>query len=757
MGWFAVAFLIGHCCVHFLPELPEISYALVLLIAITLAAAMRSILLIALALGIAWAWANAAARMSGDLPGRLEGVDLIVQGHIRSLPETDGSAVQFVFDVTAAEPGVPDRVRLAWYEAPLVPQVGEAWQFVVRLKKRNGFANPGGFDYEAHLLRAGIGATGYVRTDERNRRLAPPSARYAITRVRAWIAERMAAAMSDRSMLGVLQGLAIGDTREMSAEQWKVFAATGTTHLMAISGLHITMIATLAAWLGGGIVRLPNAQARGWCAVHGRVVAGACAAIVYCLLAGLSIPTQRTLIMLCIYFGARVVRRELPIAHSLGLAAIGVLLVDPFAPLTAGAWLSFGAVAAILLATSGRLCTDGIVRGFTRVQLAITVGLLPLLASAFGSLSLISPLANAVAVPFFTLIVVPLVLLGALGAALAPAIGSIPLDLATLLLQALWVPLRWLADQPGAVWYFAALPSWSLLALTLGAGLLVLPGLWLSRVLGTVLCLQALVVQPPRPEEGQFELAVLDVGQGLATVVRTREHALVYDAGPAFQSGRDAAELAVLPYLRSRGMREIHMLVVSHGDLDHQGGVPTLLHALPPARSLAGPSVSLAMPRRVTCLAGQRWSWDGVQFDVLHPQSRIGMSENDSSCVIRIEGKWGSALLTGDIEQEGERAVLQRGVDRVDLAVVAHHGSRTSSTPELVERLSPRLAIFSVGYLNRWGLPKADVVERWRRSGARTLTTARSGAIEISFARFGAIEVREYRRSSRRYWFRTEE
>lgn len=759
MGRFAIAFLIGHCCIHVLPDLPDVSYALVLLVGITLAALLRSPILIALALGIAWAWANAAARLSEDLPTDLEGVDLIVQGYVQSLPEREGSTVQFAFDVTVADERVPARLRLAWYDAPVVPAIGEAWEFVVRLKKRNGFANPGGFDYEAYLFRAGVGATGYVRADERNRCVAEASNRYLVTRARAWLADRMAHAVNEPTMLGVLQGLAIGDTREMTAEQWKVFAATGTTHLMAISGLHITMVAALASWLGGGIVRWRYAQARGLCAVHGQVIAGGCAAIVYSLLAGLSIPTQRTLIMLCIYFAARIARRQLSFAHSFGLAVIGVLMIDPFAPLAPGAWLSFGAVGAILMSISGRLTREHAVRGFTRVQLAITVGLLPLLLVAFGSLSLISPLANAAAVPLFTLVIVPLVLMGALGASFAPVIGSVPLDLATMLLKLMWIPMQWLADQPESVWYFPSVSPLAFGALVLGAGLLVVPGIWTSRLLGALLCAQAFISPVPRPENGEFQLTVLDVGQGLATVVRTREHVLVYDAGPAFRSGRDAAEFAILPYLRANGVRRLDMLMVSHGDLDHQGGAQTMLDAFAPREVKVGPSVStdLSRHRHTKCEAGQQWTWDAVRFEVLHPGADSVAGENDSSCVVRIQGRSGSALLTGDIEREGERALLERGLESVDLVIAPHHGSRTSSTAEFVATAASQVVVFSVGYRNRWGLPKSDVVERWRGSGAQTLMTDRSGAIEISFLPSGAMEIREYRRASRRYWFRTSE
>lgn len=750
-----LAFLLGHCCVHSLAELPSPRLWVSVLIAATLlAAAARCALAVSFLAGVMWAWTHGALRLADDLPVHLEGQELLVRGHIASLPDSRAADPQFLFDVSAPRAGVPRRVRLAWYRAPLRPQAGERWQLVVKLKRRNGFVNPGGFDFEGHLFREGIGAAGYVRDDSRNLRLESGSARHAVTRIRAWIALRMEQAVPATPMLGVLQGLAVGDAQKVTPAQWRVFAATGTTHLMAISGLHITMLAALAAWFGGGIVRWRNAQARGWTAMHGRVIAGAGAAIAYSILAGLSIPTQRTLIMLCMYFAMRWQRRELPVAHALGVALIAILLVDPFAPLAAGAWLSFGAVAIILLVTSGRLVQDGVVRGFVRIQTAITVGLAPLLLVAFGGVSLLSPLANAVAVPLFTLLVVPGVLAGALAAAVHPTVGALVLWVPAQLLDWIWTLFVWLAEQPLALWYVAQPSGSALTAMIIGAALLLLPGIWPTRAVGVLLCLPVLLNRPAVPAVGNFDLALLDVGQGLSVVVRTRSHVLVYDAGPSFRSGRDAAELALLPYLRHRGVRRLDRVVISHGDLDHSGGLRSLLASMPVQRLLAGPSVQ-PLPREATlCRSGQHWTWDGVLFEVLHPPHVAYERDNDSSCVVRVQGLGGSAVLTGDIEAAAEAELQRRGLARTDVVIVPHHGSRTSSSAALVAALQPRFALASVGYRNRWDLPKAEVVERWRAVGARTLTTAASGAIEIEFESGEPPRVREYRRSHRKYWNR---
>jgi competence protein ComEC len=755
MGAIALAFLAGDCGVHLWPWLPALHWALLIVPVVVVALTSRQrplYWLAAASCGVVWAWSHAALRLASDLPTELEGRDVLLRGFIASLPDSDPDP-QFVFHVIEGQPGVPARVRLTWYRAPERPRVGEQWQLMVRLKRRNGFANPGGFDYEGHLFRDGIGATGYVREDDRNRRLQSASLRYAVDEVRGWIGGRIAAAVGDEPMLGVLQGLAIGDARAMSTQQWRVFSATGTTHLMAISGLHIGMIAMAAAWCGGFIVRSRRAQRLGWTAMHGQVIAGMSVAFIYSVLTGLSVPTQRTLIMLCIYFALRWYRRTLAFGQSLSLALIVVLILDPFAPLAVGAWLSFGAVVVLVVALSGRIGRDGAIANFARVQLAATIGLVPLLLASFGALSLVSPLANLIAVPLFTLLVVPSVLIGTLAASIHPMPGAVLLKVPVALLNGSWPMFQWLADRSMSVWY-APEPSWPVFAaLVCGVLFLILPAIWPVRVVGLLLCLPIVCYRAPTPASGTFELTVLDVGQGAAAVVRTHSHVLLYDTGPAFQSGRSAAELAVLPFLRHKGVHQLDMLLISHGDQDHSGGLPAVLANLPVRTLMLGPSVQDTSRAQVRCERGQRWTWDGVSFTVLHPQASAERSRNDSSCVVLIRGRDGTTLLTGDIEVDAERELLEHGVPRVDVVVAPHHGSGTSSSSLFVAATRPDVTIFSTGYRNRWGMPRADVVERWQKAGARTFDTSVSGAITATFAA-GKVQVREQRHTRRRYWSR---
>jgi competence protein ComEC len=728
-------------------------YGLLLCAMFLAACVARSSIAATVLIGIAWTWGHAQVRLNDDLPTALEGQDLIVTGYIASLLDARDTDPQFDFDViSASDARVSPKLRLAWYDATIKPNAGETWQFVVRLKRRNGFANPGGFDYEGYLFRQGIGATGYIRDDERNEKLSEPSARYVVLRIRAWLATRIAESVPDSKMLGVLQGLAVGDTQSMLPEQWRVFTATGTSHLMAISGLHISMVAALAAMLGRLIVRIPRAQQLRVTAVHGQAIAGSIAAISYSLLAGMSLPTQRTLVMLCIYFVARALRREVGVGNALGLALVGVLVLDPFAALSIGAWLSFGAVAIIVLAMNGRMKRDGAISGFARVQWAVTLGLLPILVVAFGSVSLISPLANAIAVPLFTLILTPLVLVGTACASVSIELGRVVLNLASQVLAACWPALEWLAAQPLAMWYLPEMSAGRYALLAIGALLFVLPCALPLRIAALFLCVPALTFRPASPSIGDYELTVLDVGQGLSIVVRTHSHTLVYDAGPAFRTGRDTGELVVLPFLRNRGVKSLDRLMISHGDLDHQGGMQSVLNGMPTHSVIVGPSVHAPSVRSQPCIAGQTWSWDDVSFEIVHPLSGASAKDNDTSCVLRISARAGSTLVTGDIEADGEQDIVARDPRSADIVVIAHHGSRTSSIDEFVRMTQPSLGLVSAGYRNRWNFPKADVVQRWRDAGAQVISTIDSGAIDVSVSSETGISVRHYRLDHHRYW-----
>jgi competence protein ComEC len=770
----AIAFLAGHCAIHALPKLPPLwPWAILPVTALAIVWCVRGSrrprlrrylaadCIAALLLGVLWAWSHAAWRLAEQLPAdRLtqgtSTLDTEVRGYISSLVDVDDSGVGFTLEVRDADSPTPSRIELTWYDTAERPAPGELWRLRVRLKAPRGFANPGGADYTAALFRGGIGATGYVRDTKRdigrNVRLQSAGWRSLILRTRGMLAQKLAAALPQSPMLGVVQGLAVGDTQRISSVQWRVFANTGTTHLMAISGLHIGMVAALMAWLAGRIARRLPLQRQRIAVNDVQSIVGMLAALAYSALAGLSVPTQRTLVMLLVYFSTQLLRRQIGVTRGLSIALIGVLLVDPFAPLSPGFWLSFGAVAAIFLATSGRLMRSHWAGEYLHLQGVVTVGLLPFLIGSFGSVSLISPLVNLVAIPFFTFLIVPVVLAGTLLLTVNESLGGYVVRAGAQLLEWSWPVFDWASGLPMAMWHLPQLPLLTAGLMLVGCLIIVAPGVIATRIAGGMLCLPALLWAPPRPNAGGFELAVLDVGQGLAVVVTTHSHVLVYDTGPSFRSGRDTGELVVLPYLYSRGVHSIDMLMLTHGDNDHVGGAQSVLAGLTTQRVLAGPSVHLPSHLEL-CSQGQQWRWDGVIFRVLHPTPADATEENNSSCVLRIEGSGGAVLLLGDIEHEIEaRLNTNHLVERADVVVVPHHGSNTSSTQFLTQASAPQFALISAGYGNRWGFPKQQVVDRWHEVGAQTLKTANSGAIEITIDSTGLKPPREYRLTHGAYW-----
>ncbi len=760
----ALSFLAGDCLVQLLPALPSLwPWSFVVGGLLVISALIRWPVAVWGLAGFAWAWSHAALLLARDLPSALEGKDLEVRGFVASLPESIPRGSRFLLDllpqrVNVADP-LPRRLELTWYDATAQPAAGELWKFTVRLRRRRGFANPGGYDYEAQLFREGIGATGYIREAGENRRLSAPGFRYPVLRLRGFLAQRLEQALPDSPMLGIVQGLAVGEQQQMTPEQWRVFAATGTSHLLAISGLHIAMVAALSAALGGLAIRLPRMQQRRFTASDGRAVGCILGAVVYTALAGFGVPAQRTLVMLCIYCGARLLRRELKVTQGLALSLFAVLLLDPFAPLSIGAWLSFGAVGAILWLLAGRLHAGRRsnlrqrLLEFLKVQWAVTIGLFPLLLLSFGAVSLVSPLVNLVAIPFFTLLIVPAVLLGTAAMLLWAPLGGLLLSWTAGLLEAVWPWFAFSASFEHSVWHLPQAPAWASMLLLVGACVIIAPGFLATRVAGMLLCLPALLWRPDPVGESAFRLTLLDVGQGLAVVVQTRTHTLLYYAGPAFQSGRDTGEMVVLPFVHALGVRRIDTAIVSHGDLDHVGGMASVLAGMRVDRVLASPSVHLKDFRPVPCLKGMHWQWDGVEFALLHPAEGDGpQSDNNASCVLRIEGRGGSALLLGDIERAGEQELVEAGLAPTSIVVAAHHGSRTSSTAPLVEGVQARYVLFGTGYRNRRGFPRPEVLERWREAGAVTYTTAASGAIEV-VVQAASIEVpRAYREHYRRYW-----
>ncbi len=709
--------------------------------------------------GFLWALLQASWMAGGVLPEHLQGVDLELEGTIASLVERDSRRARFRFLVERVihgeqEYNTPRQVLLSWYGRAPELGVGERWRLTVRLKRPHGFMNPGGFDYEKWLFQQRIGATGYVRPKSPQIFLASPWYSHPVDRLRSHLRREIAQHLDEHPFTGMITALAIGERSAIGERQWEVLTATGTNHLMAISGLHIGLVAGLLflagrriwSWLGRAPLLLPAPRAAALFALLG--------AAAYAALAGFSIPTQRALIMVAVVMAALLLQRQVGPTHGLLLALLGVLLLDPMAVVTVGFWLSFGAVAVILYGLGGRLHGSAGWRQWGRVQWVVALGLLPLLAFAFQQAPLLSPVANLAAVPWVSLAVVPLTLLGALCLLLYPPLGGWLLQLAADLLGWLWPILEWLAGLDFARWQPNGEPSlWAVLAAMLGILWMLAPRGMPARWVG-VLWLAPLVLAPPqRPAHGEAWFTLLDVGQGLAAVVQTRNHTLVYDTGPRFSPRFDTGKAVLVPFLRSAGVRELDMLVVGHGDNDHIGGVESLLRSYPARRLLS------AVPERVgggtePCRRGERWSWDGVRFHMLHPGPEGGGGGNNASCVLRVESDGGALLLTGDIERRAERELLATAPSRLaaEILVAPHHGSKTSSQARFIAAVDPDYVLFPVGYRNRFSHPHPKVVQRYREMGVRMLDSASHGAIRFRLAREGVSAPLSYRLLARRYW-----
>jgi competence protein ComEC len=759
----AAGLLAGSCAVLSLPQAPPVVWVWSVLGTAVLAAALaRRGWLLGPGLGF---WLTAMQLQSGldqRLDPALEGQPLRVRGVVSSVPQGTLAALKFRFSPERhpAEPALPSLLELTWYDAPSRVQAAETLELEVKLRRPRGFANPGGHDNEARMLRSGVGASGYVRHGER---LGLPSTgpfHYPVLRARARIALLIGGALEGRPAAGIVAGLSVGLQDALSREQWQVLARSGTSHLMAISGLHIAMVGAVFAWLGAALQRLRQRCGATRPQRDAAVVAGLLASLGYSLLAGWSVPTQRTMVMIACGAIALLLRRRVGVADGLGLCVVAVLLLDPLAPLAPGFWLSFGAVAVILYGATGHVRSPGWLRSYLHVQWVITLGLLPVLTGSFGAVSLVSAVVNLYAIPLYTLMIVPAVLVSCAVALVSSEAGRLLLDWTGRLIEFSWPLLEVPAAWPLATWSMPALEPAAWVALVAGTLAAISPLPRAGRIAGGVLLVTACFWRPAPIATGAARLTVLDVGQGLAVVVETRRHTLVYDAGPSFRTGSDTGQLVVAPYLKARAIRRLDRLAVSHDDDDHKGGAVSVLAQVPTGVLTLGPSLSesfargSAVDRRESCRDDESWTWDGVEFRWLHPAATPYERDNDSSCVLLVRAGGHAALITGDVEAAAERDMVREGrVPHADIVVVPHHGSRTSSTQGFVDATGPRWAVYAVGHRNRWNFPVQRVVERWEQGGATGVLTSRSGAITFDLVPGQALgPPAEWRRDQPRPW-----
>lgn len=716
-------------------------------------------------LGFGWAGLRAEIRLADHLAAEWEGRDVQVIGVVAELPQAFSRGQRFSLDVEkilTADAVIPSRIMLSWYRdegtgetGAIVPESspihsGERWQLTVRLKRPHGNANPHAFDYEAWLLERGIRASGYVRPKAENLRLdklvVEPG--YLLERLRETVRDRFLDELPGSEYAGILVALTVGDQRSIQGDYWRLFSRTGTTHLMSISGLHVTMVAALLAWFVGFLWRRSPRLMLILPAQRAAVLAGWLTGMAYALLSGFSVPAQRTAFMLTVAALALLSGRRTAVSKTLALALAVVLLLDPWALLSPGFWLSFGAVGLLFYVASERVVEAPGWRGelarWGLAQWAVTVGSLPLLLLFFQQFSLVSPLANAFAIPAISFVITPLALL----AAIVPIPGLLHLD--HWLLSWVMEALIRLSEFP--VYTQPVPPLWAVVAALIGIGWMLLPRGFPSRWLGLVMLLPALLVAPARPLPGQASVTVLDVGQGLAVLVQTASRTLLYDAGPLYSAESDAGQRVVLPYLRALGINQLDAMIITHRDSDHSGGAASVLSAMPVRQVFSSMPEIPGSP----CEAGQAWAWDGVNFLMLHPAAEPSpgkrrIKTNNLSCVLRIEAGGQSMLLTSDIEAVDEAAILARNFTELksDVLLVPHHGSKTSSTEAFIAAVGAAKIVYPVGYRNHFGHPRADVVARY--GDTPSWRTDRDGALTVRLG--DGVSVDAYRDERRRYWF----
>ena len=716
------------------------------------------------------------------LASALEGRDIVVTGVVAAMPQANETGVRFRFQVEAAHQAgaavrLPPSIYLGWYSGmgvsasgdsadlqrqPSVLWAGERWQMTVRLKAPHGNSNPHGFDYELWLWEQGLQATGYVRSGSRD---APAQQlgqtwTHPVELARQTVRDRIFEHVADRKVAGLIAALVVGDQNAIDRADWDIFRATGVAHLMSISGLHVTMFAWLAAALIGAVWRRSARLCQLWPAPHAALAGGLLLALAYAVFSGWGVPSQRTIWMLASVGLLRLSGKQWPWPVVWALACAVVVTVDPWAVTQAGFWLSFVAVGVLFASSAGDDLerSSGVVaklRAMLREQWVITVALTPLTLLLFGQISVVGLAANALAIPWVTLLVTPLAMLGVLVAPLW--------DLAGWSITALGWYLQWLAQLPFATFSVAQAPLWAAAAGLCGGVLLAMRLPWALRTAGLPLMLPVLLWQPALPPEGEFELLAADIGQGNAVLVRTAHHALLYDAGPRFSRESDAGHRVLVPLLRALDVK-LDTVVLSHRDSDHVGGAHAVLSMQAGAQLLSSiehdHALQAVRPVR-RCLAGNSWSWDGVDFTLLHPQAAdydSAAKPNALSCVLRISSQARGAdrparvaLLAGDIERAQEARLVADGAAlKADVLLVPHHGSKTSSSAVFLDAVAPRLALVQAGYRNRFGHPAREPMERYRERQVMVLDSPHCGAVTWTSTQPG--EVHCQRIEAMRYW-----
>ncbi|MDR3491877.1 MAG: DNA internalization-related competence protein ComEC/Rec2 [Gammaproteobacteria bacterium] len=749
-----LAFLLGVVFLQFFSVLPTIYVSIIIFsLAIFCKISFKKKiwkmirLLIASALGFAWALVYAHMIMTNKILVSDEGKDITLSGYIASIPHASSDQTNFLFKTHNK------LVQLSWRDTTEKLSVGDKWELHVKLKRPHGTLNPGGFDYEAWAFQTGINASGYVNNKFNNHLISSHWYHYSIDRLRQLIAIKMSEVLPVSPTSPWITALAVGERYDINADQWAVLRNTGTNHLMAIAGLHIGMMALLANFLVARSWKQFSRLTNKIPAVYAGELAALMMGLLYSALAGFSLPAQRASLMLTFFILALLFKRNSAAWQAWCYALFVVLILNPLTVLTESFWLSFGSVALIIYGMSNRVFETGWWWKWGRIQWVIALGLVPLSIALFQQCSLISFIANNIAIPCVGFILVPMIMLGCVLLFILPAVGAWLLCLSDKILGLVWKVLMYLSSLHNVVWYQHVPHYWMLIAAIIGVIILLLPIGVAGRYVGLIWILPLLLFKESSPKIGEMQFTLLDVGQGLSAVVQTHNHVLVFDAGAKYSSNYDMGASVVVPYLHTLGIKNVDMLVISHGDNDHIGGADAILKAFN-VRDIKT-SVPEKFNKADYCERGAAWRWEGVDFRFLYPTLAMRGLNNNSSCVLKISSADKSILLTGDIEKLAEKELVQNQKEylKSDILVAPHHGSKTSAEDEFLSAVKPDTVLFAIGYRNRYHFPHASVIQKYTQLNVNMLDSVHGGAIQFLLHNNERLALPElYRVTHKHYW-----
>jgi competence protein ComEC len=751
----AASLLLGVSFVQLWPALPQVSLSLVILCCGAYlwwryATATRCSGIFLFAIGLA------CLHGSWGLSQRLDhSVEAKITGSVIGLPIIEEKSTRFEFQISESSNAflVGKHVRLSIYGEVATLKSGSRWTFQTLLKPPRSVLNPGGYDFERRALEQNIAAIGHVKKINEAKRLNDSVG------LDAWRekASRLIQQQTNNPDARFVQALTLGDTRQLSNEDWSVLRIHGLTHLIAISGFHVGLVAGFAALIMRALYFILPWLGRTRPRSHSMALAAMLAAFCYTAIAGFALPTWRTFLMIAVIAVARISRRHSGLAQSIALALIAILLFEPLSVLSAGFWLSFMGVVwlAICLPAHQSIRQYKIqehLRLFFQSQWVALIGLFPLSIWFFGQSSLLAPISNVIGIPLISLLVVPLALFGLFLSLFSVSAATVFWKASASLMAIFWHVLQSIGDSK---LFLMALPEPSLLTLGLAliaALVLLQPRGVPGKALSLCLFLPMLIPSLNRPDNNEVDMSLIDVGQGLSVLIQTKQHTLLYDTGAGIPGKFDRGESIVIPSLQAIGIHKLDRIIISHGDNDHAGGLTSVRGYFSEAK-VFGPE-GWRDGSMQACLKAQSWQWDGVQFEFLHPPPNFPYQRNDSSCVLRIQAGNRSILLAGDIGHWIEQRLVKEQAAKinVDVLLVPHHGSETSSTPEFIDAVSPSLALIASGADNRFRHPRPSVLARYQARNIEMAGSVEQGWLRIRLNSRGIYWLDRRRQDHPRYW-----